>query len=54
MSFMRYLESSIKDCERVKRAKSITPVEYALLKADTNIPEEMDRLWASNKNKELL
>ena len=24
-----YLESSIKECERVKRAKSVTPVEYA-------------------------
>ena len=31
-----------------------TPVEYALLTADTNILVEMDLFWESNKNKELL
>ena len=49
-----YLESSIKECERVRKAKSITPVEYALLTADTNIPVEMDWFWAIKKSKELL
>ena len=49
-----YLESSIKECERIRREDSITPVEYALLTKGTNIPAEMDRFWASNKNKELL
>ena len=29
-------------------------MEYALLTADTNITLEMDRFWASRKNKELL
>ena len=28
-------------------------MEYALSTADTNIPVEMDRFWASNKDKEL-
>ena len=32
-----YLESPIKGCERVRRAKSIAPVEYTLLMAATNI-----------------
>ena len=27
--YYSYLESSIKECERVRRAKSVTPVEYA-------------------------
>ena len=49
-----YLEFSIKECEIVRGAKSITPVEYALLAADANIPVEIDLFWASNKNKELL
>ena len=33
-----YLESSIKGCERVRRAKSIAPVEYTLLTTDSDIP----------------
>ena len=49
-----YLKLSIKECERVRRAKSITPVEYALLTTDTNISVEMDWFWAGNKSKELL
>ena len=48
-----YLEWPIKECERVRRAKSITPVEYPLLAEDDNIPVEMDLFWASTKNKEL-
>ena len=49
-----YIENSIKDSERRRRSSDIEPVEYVNLSLDSPSPVEIDRFWASSKNKERL
>ena len=46
-----YLESSVKECQRVSIAQYITRVEDAVLTVDTNISSETGRFWTTNKNR---
>ena len=49
-----YLENSIKECERIRRSRDCEPLEFVNLKATSPIPVQIDRFWASGKNKETL
>ena len=48
--FDSYIDSSIKDSERMRRAKK-TPIDLHTIERHTPLPKEMDRFWASRKNK---
>ena len=48
--FDSYIDSSIKDSERMRRAKK-TPIDLHTIERHTPLPKEMDRFWASSKNK---
>ena len=49
-----YLESSIKECERMRRRSKCQPLEFIGLTEDSPIPTQLDRFWACSKNKENL
>ena len=48
--FDSYIQNSLKECEREHRGTE-KAVDVVNLSADTSIPLEMERLWASSKNK---
>ena len=49
-----YLENSTKESERIRRSRDCEPLEFVNLKATSPIPVQIDRFWASGKNKETL
>ena len=48
--FDSYIQNSLKECEGERRGKE-GAVDIVNLSADTSIPVEMERFWASSKNK---
>ena len=52
--FDSYLDNSITDCERIRREQQYEALEYVSLTENSPIPVEMERFWASSKNKERL
>ena len=51
--FYSYLESSVKDGERLRRS-DVTPIELVELDGATPIPVSLNKFWASSSNKEKL
>ena len=49
-----YLDSSIKECERMRRRSKCQPLEFIGFTEDNPIPAQLDRFWACSKNKENL
>ena len=49
-----YLESSLKEFERIRRRKDCEPLEMSSFIMLTPLPNQIKRLWAFNKNKEVL
>ena len=48
-----YIEFSLKECERMRRC-DVTPVDLVGMNAETLIPQQLDKFWASDKNKQKL
>ena len=49
-----YTEISLKELERMRRAKLVEPLTYVNIHNDTSIPVQIERFWACSKNKENL
>ena len=49
-----YLESSVNELERIRRAKLIAPIDFGHITEDSFITTQMERFWAGSKNKEIL
>lgn len=49
-----YLETSIKELERMRHAKLYNPISYRNFTENTLVPADMDRFWSCSKNKEHL
>ena len=49
-----YMESPIKDCERMRRRSKCQPLQFIGLTGDSPIPTQLGRFWACSKNKENL
>ena len=47
-----YIEGSIKDCERVRRAQETEPLEFVNLMSNSPLPVQFNRFWVCSKNKE--
>ena len=52
--FDSYVENSIKELTRESRSNDVEPVEYVNILLESPPPVEVDRFWASSKNKEEL
>ena len=52
--FNSYVENSIKESTRASRSNAVEPVEYVNILLESSPPVEVDRFWASSKNKEEL
>ena len=52
--FDSYVENSIKESARASRSNAVEPVEYVNNLLGSSPPVEVDRFWASSKNKEKL
>ena len=52
--FDSYVENSIKESTRASRSNAVEPVEYVNILLESSPPGEVDRFWASSKNKEKL
>ena len=49
--FDSYIESSLKEVERLKRSQSIDASDIINMTRDTPIPKQQDKFWASENNK---
>ena len=47
-----YIDDSIKEAERIRRAKESDPLEYIDLSLQSPLPVQLDRFWACSRNKE--
>ena len=47
-----YIDDSIKEAERNRRAKESDPLEYIDLSLQSPLPVQLDRFWACSRNKE--
>ena len=47
-----YIDDSIKEAERIRRAKECDPLEYIDLSLQSPLPVQLDRFWACSRNKE--
>ena len=47
-----YIDDSIKEAERIRRAKESDPLEYIDLSLQSPLPVQLDRFWARSRNKE--
>ena len=52
MVYDSYIEGSIKDCERLRRAEETEPLEFVNLTGNSPLPVQLNRFWACSKNKE--
>ncbi|KAL8619946.1 hypothetical protein ACOMHN_015228 [Nucella lapillus] len=49
-----YIELSLKEGERMRRRADVTPIDIIGMNANTPIPRQLDKFWASEKNKQNL
>ena len=49
-----YLEDSIKECERILLRSSCEPLEFVDLNVNSPLPVQMNRFWASGRNKQAI
>ena len=47
-----YIDDSIKEAERIRRAKESDPLEYIDISLQSQLPVQLDRFWACSRNKE--
>ena len=47
-----YIDDSIKEAERIRRAKESDPLEYIDLSLQSPLPVQLGRFWACSRNKE--
>ena len=52
--FDSYIENSIKESKRASHSNDVEPTEYVNLLLESPPPVELERFWASSKNKEEL
>lgn len=46
-----YIEMSVKEAERLRRSNTTTGIDIIGMQKDTPIPNQLDKFWASDKNK---
>ena len=51
--FDSYIEHSLKECERIRRT-AVSPIDIIGMTADTLVPQQQDKFWASSVNKQNL
>ena len=47
-----YIDDSIKEAERIRRAKESDTLEYIDLSLHSPLPVQLDRFWVCSRNKE--
>ena len=46
-----YIEMSVKEAERIRRSNTTTGIDIIGMQKDTPVPNQLDKFWASDKNK---
>jgi len=49
-----YIDESVNEGERIRRAGKVGPVELSVLDESTPIPQQMEKFWISSENKRWL